>query len=84
MAWPRASKSLTPFHVALRHARPRLVAQGPGDLARELVVKIVDQIADVIHHVPQVQAVAPTISGIQNLLERFSQGDNRLVIGSEQ
>ena len=58
----------------------RLVQDRPADLRGERVVQAVDQIADVVGDVAQVQAVAAAIAGIENLLEVFGRGDDRLVI----
>ncbi len=47
----------------------RLVAQRPADLLGERVVQPVDQVADVVGDVAQVQAVAAAIAGIEDLLQ---------------
>ena len=55
--------------------------QCPADLHGQRVVQPVDQIADVIGDVAQVQAVAAAIAGIEDFLEVLGGGDDRLVVG---
>ena len=52
----------------------------PADLQRERVVQPIDQIADVIGDVAQMESVAAAIAGIENLLEVFRGGDDRFVV----
>ena len=51
----------------------RLVAAGPGDLQRQLIVQPVDQVAHVVGDVAQVQPVAAAIARIEDLLEVFDR-----------
>ena len=59
----------------------RLVPDRPADLRGQRVVQPVDQVADVVSDVAQVQAVAAAIAGIENFLEVFRGGDDRVVVG---
>jgi hypothetical protein len=61
-----------------------LVAQRAGKLRGQLVVQAVDQVADVIGNVSQVQPLAPPIAGIHDLLEVFGRFDHHLVIGQRK
>ena len=55
--WASASKS------RLQVARLAVVPQGAGDLLGEPVVQAVDQVADVIGDVPQVEVLPAAIAG---------------------
>ena len=65
--------------MTLRHDAV-LVLQGAGDLPRELVVQAIDQVADVIRHVADVQPFAAAIAGIENLLEILQAADDLVVV----
>ena len=43
------------------------VAQGAGDLLRQLVVEAVDQVADVVLDVADVQVLPPPVAGVENV-----------------
>ena len=60
-----------------RHA----VAQGPADLRRQFVVETVDEVADVVGDVAEMEILAPPVAGIEDLLEVLAGGDDRLVLG---
>ena len=54
-----------------------LVAQGAGDLLRQLVVQAVDQVADVVLDVADVQVLPPPVAGVedvQQVAENFGNG----------
>ena len=59
--WAIASKSRL---VGIRLA---IVPQGPGDLLGELVVQAVDQVADVVFDVADVQVLPPPVTGKENV-----------------
>jgi hypothetical protein len=50
-------------------------------LLSERIVQPIDQIADVIGHIPQMQPVPPPIAGIENFFQVLRRGDDRFVIG---
>ena len=53
-----------------------LVAQGAGDLLRQLVVQAVDQVADVVLDVADVQVLPPPVAGIEDV-EQVASGSRR-------
>ena len=56
------------------------VPQCPADLRGELVMQAVDQVADVVGDVPEVEVLAASIARVENLLEILAGGDDRLVV----
>ncbi len=54
--------------------------QGPTDLHGELVVKSIDEVTDVVRDVAEMQVLTPPIAGIENFLEVFAGGHDRLVV----
>ncbi len=58
-----------------------IVPQGAADLRRELVVQAVDQIAHVIGHVADVQAFAPPVTRVEDLLEILDGAGDHVVVG---
>ena len=56
------------------------MAERPADLHGQRVVQPVDQVAHVVGDVAQVQPVAAAIAGIEDLLEVFGGGDDRVVV----
>ena len=79
LAWPRASKSWSTRAAIVRVAR--VVPQRPGDLRGQLVVQAVDQVADVVGDVAQVQALAAAIAGVEDLLQVLGGRDDDFVVG---
>ena len=59
-----------------RHA----VAQGPADLRRQLVVETVDEVADMVGDVAEVEVLAPPVARVEDLLEVLTGSDDRLVL----
>lgn len=57
------------------------VADGPGHLQDELVVQAVDDVADVILDVPQVQVLAPPDAGIEDVEKITQDLNHRLAAG---
>ena len=57
------------------------VAQSAADLLGELVVQPIDQIAHVVGDIPQMEILAASVAGVENLLEVLARGDDRVVVG---
>ena len=57
-----------------------VVPQRPADLRGELVVQAVDQVADVVGHVAQVQPFAAAIARIDDLLQILEDRDHHFVV----
>ena len=58
-----------------------LVPQGAGDLLRQLVVQAVDQVADVVLDVADVQVLPPPVAGIEDVQQVVEDLDDGLAAG---
>ena len=57
------------LEVRLQAPCPAVVPEGPGDLLGELVVQAVDQVADVVLDVADVQVLPAAVAGVEDLAE---------------
>jgi hypothetical protein len=69
------------FEIGLRLLLAILVAQGAGDLLGEFVVQAVDQVADVVLDVAQVQVLPTPITGIKNIHQVGDDFDDGVATG---
>ena len=57
------------------------VLQGAGDLRRQRVVQAVDQVADVVGDVADVQPLTAAIAGVEDVLQVLDRRDDLFVFG---
>ncbi len=77
--WANASKSIGSARLGRRAIL--LVPQGAGDLLRQLVVQAVDQVADVVLDVADVQVLPPPVTGIKDVEQVAEDLDDGLAAG---
>jgi hypothetical protein len=74
-------KRTTIFEVHLGIGGLAIVAERAGDLLREAIVKAVDQVADTVGHVPEVEILPAPVAGIEDLPQVREDLDDLAVTG---
>ena len=72
------------LEICLAVAGVAVVAECPGDLLRQPVVQAVDQVADVIGDVAEVQVLSPSVARVEDLTQVGQDVDDLAIAGQRR